>query len=701
MAGVFAPGGLAASPSPQKEWKEGDLAMTAGELNKLPQGEIEKLIYERAAVALIAVEQSGTLTARLPHQAILFSPKLRAKARKGQEPTAADIAAVDHNNGAAKLLFGLTELVNEFVDESTINCLKKKFKGKLRKIFERSGPTTQCRNVIGKLVADVTLCWICNTIIPQEAFGGDPNDIGDEDDEDDDDDEDDGEGGHPLKPECEHVFPVAQAVCFTGLYSGALHKTLAKQARNSNPRASIKDTEAFAYVEGLRAEYGWAHRVCNQVKNDLQFLELSESGDNPTYLVDMNRIKQFLMNILDSTKYKVRGVNGGTVLSNHIGISTRDQANQWIENQSKVIYDRCSLILQTAIGSVPGVSCKEFAVSTIADLRSYVISMPGCTEMIEKEIIATHYADRNNQISTETSETAIKQMQGIAKYLIGGFGGVANIVVSRVTGGAGGGVGLEVRESIKVNFMTEMLGSMLSCRLLGGIPRTFEGDPAPAIPPDQSLFPPAAMSALRMKVLRLIMNKLDQGGGIVLFNPIYVRRQLPLTPAQLALTPAQREAALDAAMEDDFVYEEAGRQPTRYPADQFTVWNFFNNWQTGVIAAHCLTLIRQNMPTYRALMASRWPALSISASFDQYWSIFEPLAAEYLHIRAKAIKNMLHGTSYSEIMDTSLVNPDGTQMTHAQLQIPNLSAWFMPGGKRKTRKRKSKKRKTYRKKRLF
>lgn len=673
--------------------------MTLGELAKLPQGEIERLIYERAAVALIAVEQSGTLTARVPHKAILFPPKLRVKVRRGQEPTAADIAAVDYNNGAAKLLAGLTELVNEFVDQSTIDCLKKKFKGKLRKIFERSGPTTQCRNVIGKLVGDETLCWICNTKIPLSAIAGDPNDIGDEENEDEDDDEDDGEGGHPLKPECEHVFPVAQAVCFTGLYSGALYKTLAKGYRNKG--SSLADSEAQAYVDGLRVEYGWAHRVCNQVKNDLQFLELSESGGNPTYLVDVNRIKQFLMNILDSTKYKVDGVNGGTVLSKHIGISTRDQANQWIDSQSKVIYDRCSLILQTAIGSLPGVSFTEFAINTIADLRSYVISMPGCTEMIEREIIRTHYANRNSQISAETSEPAINQLEAIARYLIGGFSGVANIAVSRVTGGAGGGVGLEVRESIKVNSMTEILNGMFLARLLGGTPHTFEGSPAPAIPPDQSLFPPAAISALRMKVIRLIINKVDQGGGIVLYNPIYVRRQLPLTPAQLALTPAQREAALDAAMEDDFVYEETGRQAERHPADQFTVWNFFNNWQTGVIAAHCLTLVRQNIATYRAIMASRWSALSISASFDQYWSTFEPLAAEYLHIRAKAIKNMLHGTSYSEIMDTSLVNPDGTQMTHAQLQIPNLSAWFMPGGKRKTRKRKSKKRKTYRKKRLF
>jgi hypothetical protein len=197
-----------------------------------------------------------------------------------------------------------------------------------------------------------------------------------------------------------------------------------------------------------------------------------------------------------------------------------------------------------------------------------------------------------------------------------------------------------------------------------------------------------------MKVLRLILTKLDQGGGITLYNPVYVKMQL-------ALTPAQREAALDQTMEDDFMWEETGKQPTRYPADQSTVYSFFNNWQAGVIAGHCLTVIRQNIATYREAMQSRWPALSVSVTFDQYWSTFEPLAAEHFKKRARAIKNMLHGTSYSEIMSTPIVNPDGTSITYQQLQVPNLSTWFMPGGKRKTRKRKSKKRKTYRKKRLF
>ena len=697
MAGVFAPGGLAASSVPfvarRDEWKEGDLAMSVGDLNKLPAGEVERLLYERAAIALITIEQSDRPgEGRQGHQALLFPPKMRVAVRRGARPTVADRDVVDMGGAAAKLLTGLTELVNEFVEQPTIDCLKKKFKGKLRKVFERSGPTTQCRNVIGKIVGDQTQCWICDAIIPQVAITGDPNDVGDEDEEDDDDDEDEGDGGHPLKPECEHVFPVAQAVCFTGLYSGALYKTLAKGYRDRG--ATLQQSQAQAYIDGLQVEYGWAHRVCNQVKNDLQFLMLSESDGNPTYGVDLDRIKQFLTNILASTKYKLNGVNGGQVLANYIGIGSRISQSDWINTRANVIYQRCSMILKAAIGDVAGVTCKEFAVNTIADMRSYVISMPGCTEMVEKEIVAAHYVNRNNQISAETSETAIAQRNAIANYLIGGLGGVANMTVSRVTGGAGGGVGLEVREAIRVNFMTEMLNDMFQARVRGGSSHTFDGSPADEIPDDQSLFPLAAVSALRMKVLRLILTKLDQGGGITLYNPVYVKMQL-------ALTPAQREAALDQTMEDDFMWEETGKQPTRYPADQSTVYSFFNNWQAGVIAGHCLTVIRQNIATYREAMQSRWPALSVSVTFDQYWSTFEPLAAEHFKKRARAIKNMLHGTSYSEIMSTPIVNPDGTSITYQQLQVPNLSTWFMPGGKRKTRKRKSKKRKTYRKKRLF
>jgi hypothetical protein len=152
----------------------------------------------------------------------------------------------------------------------------------VRDIWELSSPTTQCENIIGKIEMGKTPCWICSLPITTE------------------------EG---LTPECEHVLPIAQAVVYLGLYSTSAEKQIFPKdmyVLDGAPR------------QALLLEYKWAHRVCNQIKNDDSYLDLDPSGK---YIVRDDKIAGLIQRIRMNTRsygslIKTRLVDTSTAIRN-------------------------------------------------------------------------------------------------------------------------------------------------------------------------------------------------------------------------------------------------------------------------------------------------------------------------------------------------------------------------------------------------
>ena len=219
------------------------------------------------------------------------------------------------------LLDSLSNLVKNATDQSTFDCIVKTY-GAVRKGIETTGAVTQCLNVINGVNSNRINknCWICGYPInpSQDLF----------------------------KPECEHVFPIAQAIAFTGLYSSSLYK-------------SLQYTKQNAYINGLKLEYAWAHKICNRVKNDTHFIKLG--SDPPAYKVDPNLIRGFL-NQITTTHHFERSPNPlyGIDLSGRV----------------EVIYNRCDNILSVAIPQ--GVSIDAHVANTLLDLKTFIVNNLNC-----------------------------------------------------------------------------------------------------------------------------------------------------------------------------------------------------------------------------------------------------------------------------------------------------------------------------------
>ena len=134
--------------------------------------------------------------------------------------------------------------------------LKKRGVNTVRAIYELSSATTQCANVTGIRNPNGMPCYVCGIPI-------DESDIIKE-----------GKSyvNQGLTSECEHVLSIAQAIIFLGLYWDK-----AKRAANSGQLFGSEQ-------QALQLEYAWAHRTCNQVKSDDNFIAF-----NPA-------IKQFVVN---------------------------------------------------------------------------------------------------------------------------------------------------------------------------------------------------------------------------------------------------------------------------------------------------------------------------------------------------------------------------------------------------------------------
>ena len=234
------------------------------------------------------------------------------------------------------LLKSLTDMFKTVLGEETVLCLQSKF-GNLREVVERSSPQTQCNNVIG----EPSHCWICG--------GGISTDNPD------------------LGPECEHVFPIAQALVFTGLYEHSLFQQISDEEDTDLPDA---------YLSGLEKEYRWAHRICNQVKNDAHFIQYN--GTN--FVINDDLILKFINQLTTTQSW-----GGGNMLCTYLG-GTLNAGRAILQGRVAAIRAACTPIIGTVgrMGLAPIVHAK----STAMFLKQYIASDPDCG--ITEEVASTN-----------------------------------------------------------------------------------------------------------------------------------------------------------------------------------------------------------------------------------------------------------------------------------------------------------------------
>lgn len=153
----------------------------------------------------------------------------------------------------------MTDVINQLYGENMVKEWKQSAKRPRygRDIYELSSATTQCMNTIGS-PEKAGGCWIC-------GFAFD-NDI------------------PYMRPNCDHILPVIQAVFFLGLYS----------TRKVIP-TNKEELKNMIY----ELEYAWAHAGCNILKSNIVLIKetIDPITKTPKWSVDEENVEKLLTTI--------------------------------------------------------------------------------------------------------------------------------------------------------------------------------------------------------------------------------------------------------------------------------------------------------------------------------------------------------------------------------------------------------------------
>jgi len=247
-----------------------------------------------------------------------------------------NINRLNNDRTKEKLLLGeLSKAIKTIIGDEQFNEIKKTYTN-IRSAVEKSTPTTQCNNTVNKVNAE-TMCWICYTPIGAKEL--------------------DFENG----PECEHIFPILQALCFTGLYSTSVFQSLKDKADDEGkPRSQM-------YVDELSREYRWSHRICNQVKSDTHFIKYDTA--TLRFEIGENYVKEFLYKLLGTKSY-----GGGQKLWNYVQrVSKITDKKTWVDGRAKEIIRICKEVTDIANGL--GLTKQQFFANTEMKIREYFSSL--------------------------------------------------------------------------------------------------------------------------------------------------------------------------------------------------------------------------------------------------------------------------------------------------------------------------------------
>jgi len=289
---------------------------------------------EPSAKQLEAIVTASELKAmRSPKEKIEVSEKILRTLRKLDEPEPEidrSISCYDQKltvmakyifgNGAIKVFAeGVKNTDGKFIIQPR----------KIRSIWELTDETNQCNKVIGEWKLG-TGCWICGYATAQTAKRQKRESIGGAPKRKREPSEDDTtrEKATGLEPSCEHILPIAQARFFLDLY---------------NPSFSPVSPQL---QEVRKLEYEWAHRYCNEIKGDSQYIKNVGTDTDPVWGPDMDVITEDLKKIysgLRNSSFYPNYDQGKTVLLEKIG-SSKVTKNRWLEERQSEMGKRMQAI---------------------------------------------------------------------------------------------------------------------------------------------------------------------------------------------------------------------------------------------------------------------------------------------------------------------------------------------------------------------
>jgi hypothetical protein len=155
-----------------------------------------------------------------------------------------------------------------------------------------------------------SLCWICGFVIPEPKTA---------------------KSGY--KMECEHVFPIAQAVYFVDLYRGK-----GKVDPNSKSKLDL--------------EYDWSHRVCNQIKNNKHFIKAKGGlGTKEWIIADDAEFTEFLQDIRLKSGLYFKGERN--LLEDDIAKYDGEKGKgAWLRDSVDRVRSRCVETLNVGVGGI-------------------------------------------------------------------------------------------------------------------------------------------------------------------------------------------------------------------------------------------------------------------------------------------------------------------------------------------------------------
>lgn len=192
-------------------------------------------------------------------------------------------------------------LIKGIFGNKLVNDWKKSGRNRVgRQIYELASINSQCIETIGD--AHVAKdCWICGFPLDLRS----PH-----------------QRSNELKPSCDHVLPIAQAVFFLGLYS-TRHRT-----EHENTHGNFKK-------KILTLEYAWSHLGCNIEKQHIVLIKETIHNDAPIWSPNEHNISKMLTDIVKSShtnevKEQITRYEGGV--------------HQWLKHRKEKIHDRVELI---------------------------------------------------------------------------------------------------------------------------------------------------------------------------------------------------------------------------------------------------------------------------------------------------------------------------------------------------------------------
>lgn len=173
-----------------------------------------------------------------------------------------------------------------------------------RGIFETTSAVQQCSRVIVGGFKDKAPCYICGLpILDIKATT------------------------HELRPECEHILPVAEARWYLDLFSTG--------GNPANP--------------DLQLEYAYAHRVCNQAKSDDSFIRpMDDSMSRIEY--DVKGAKSILNAVKARASKAVAKYNNGGIMKAIVDMNVDARANAIRTETLQRIIDRANALAPEAPG---------------------------------------------------------------------------------------------------------------------------------------------------------------------------------------------------------------------------------------------------------------------------------------------------------------------------------------------------------------